>query len=275
METTSDLGNSLWLEGDLECIHHHCYQCEEGSRNFSNGMICLGNQWRFERSSSFFENYTDLVFKKDITSIVLIVSMVLFFVSTIVGLFIDCYKIKISKTEISVLEEEMLKDKHFMKLYEKKVEKERSKRLKKLKEKKKALEGAPFFSSDEDESKEKEDETEERNEEEVVSNEHFSESDGEGLVSKKSRRNDLSNEERKVERISRPLPLNPRQRKHLEFLEKLQKEQEESKNEIKSDDILLETHSKPTIRGEQQNFTFSRNGNLNIHKSTQNEDDEY
>ncbi|KAG2388856.1 hypothetical protein C9374_000295 [Naegleria lovaniensis] len=136
----------------LQCIHHKCRQCEEQSRNFSNGMICVNGMWQFERySNSIVDSYYDLVFKRDATSIVLVVSMVIFVFTTVVSVSIDMTRIIQRKRQVAELEMEMASNEEFMEYYSQIMEKERSKRAKKMKERMKALNGNIMSSSDDDE----------------------------------------------------------------------------------------------------------------------------
>ncbi|KAF0977721.1 hypothetical protein FDP41_003043 [Naegleria fowleri] len=151
----------------LQCIHHKCRQCEEQSRNFSNGMICVNGVWQFERySNSIVDSYYDLVFKRDATSIVLVVGMAVFLFITIVSLGVDVTRIIQRKRQVAELEMEMASNEEFMEYYSKVMEKEKSKRAKKLKERMKALNGNIMSSSDDDE----EDNHEEDEEEECCEN---------------------------------------------------------------------------------------------------------
>ena len=139
----------------LQCFQHKCYQCDEGSRNVSNGMLCSGHMWIYERSSSIIENFTDVVLKRDPMSIFLICAMGVFFLTSIGGLFFDMIRIWNVKSEISELEKEMVKDGEFMDQYIDKMEKERSKRAKKMKQKQRALSGrVVYLSSDEEDNSE-------------------------------------------------------------------------------------------------------------------------
>lgn len=191
----------------LQCIHHHCYQCEEGTRNFTSGMICVGNMWIFERSNSIIDNYYDLVLSRDATSIVLIITMVLFVGLTIFGMVLDIATICKRKRSISETEMEMANDKEFMEYYENIMEKERSKRAKKLKKRMKALQGDVGISSEEENESDNETNEEDHNN-----------GNGEDQVSDGNQAGQSP--------ATRPLPMTPLQQRHLQALKDLTNKKE-------------------------------------------------